>query len=153
MKAFNVKKILVPVDFSETSLKALDHAVYMAKASGAVITLIHNTGSMMVNTSPGEYYASSIDRLPDYENEMFERAKTHLQNLAEKIEKKNGIKITAITTSGWVKEEVLATGKKIKADIIVMGTHGTKGFRELIIGSNTFRVINEAKCPVLSIQK
>ncbi len=148
---FEIKKILVPVDFSDISLNALDHAVNLAKLNKASITLIHNTEAMMTNIYPGDYYAPAINNLASYEKEVFDKAKEHLKKLAEKIEKKNKIKTTAVNTSGWIREEILNTAEKIKADIIIMGTHGTKGFREFIIGSNTFRAINEAKIPVLSI--
>jgi nucleotide-binding universal stress UspA family protein len=149
---FNLKKILVPVDFSDTSLQALEYAIDIAKRSKATITLIHNTESMVANVSTGDYFASSINNLIAFEKEANEKAKEHLKKFAEKIEKKNKIKTTAVITSGWVREEVLRTAEKTEADIIIMGTHGVKGFREFIVGSNTFRVINEAVCPVLSVQ-
>jgi nucleotide-binding universal stress UspA family protein len=153
MKSFNftIKKILVPIDFSENSMKALDNAIYMAKLSKAGITLIHNTEVVMADPNPGGYFAPSLNNYAAFEKDMFENAKNHLKKLAEKIEKKNKIKVTSITTSGWIREQILNTAEKIKADIIVMGTHGTKGLREFIMGSNAFRIVNEAKCPVLSI--
>src|SRR5207249_2642011 len=55
--------------------------------------------------------------------------------------------------SGKVHSEIVKAADEIKADIIVMGTHGVSGFREFIMGSNTFRVVHDAHCPVLSIQK
>jgi len=147
-----IKKILVPIDFSDTSLKALDYAADMVKRSGASITLIHNTASMIVNISPGEYYAPQVYNLAGHEKEVREKAKKHLEKIAKKLEREFGIKITAATTSGWVREQILQTADKIKADLIIMGTHGVKGFREFLVGSNTFRVVNESKCPVLSVQ-
>lgn len=151
--SFEIKNILVPIDFSATSLAALDYAVYMAKLNKATVTLVHTVESLYGNTLPENYYVTAVNNAAVYEKELYEKAKQHLEALAAKTEKKGKIKVVAVAGKGWVKEHILETERKIKADIIVMGTHGVKGFREFIIGSNTFRVINEAKCPVLSVQK
>lgn len=151
--SFEVKNILVPVDFSATSLVALDYAVYMAKLNKATVTLVHTVESLYGNTLPENYYVNAVNNAAVYEKELFQKAKEHLETLATKTEKKSKVKIAAVVGTGWVKEHIIETAKKIKADIIVMGTHGVRGFREFIIGSNTFRVINEAQCPVLSVQK
>ncbi|MCC6691748.1 MAG: universal stress protein, partial [Bacteroidia bacterium] len=149
---FDIKKILVPVDFSDTSLKALDQAINLASLTKAELTMIHIVESLVTNISDGMYYGTSINTLAAYEDELFVRAKNHLQKFNDKIAKKHKIKTSAITTSGWVKEQILKSAKKTKADLIIMGTHGVKGFRSLIMGSNTFRIVNEAECPVLSVQ-
>lgn len=153
METFNIKKILVPVDFSETSLKALDHAVYIAKLNTADITLINVVESTYSYAPSTDYTALAFSNLDKYEKEVERQAKEHILKLAQKIKKKEGVNIMGIVSSGWVKEEILSAADEIRADIIIMGTHGVKGFREFITGSNTFRVVNEAKCPVLSIQK
>jgi nucleotide-binding universal stress UspA family protein len=153
MEMFNIKKILVPIDFSETSLTALDHAVYIAKLNTADITLINVVESTYSYAPSTDYTALSFTNLESYEKSVVKQSKEHLIKLAQKIKKKEGVNIISIVTTGWVKEEILDTAESTKADIIIMGTHGVKGFREFITGSNTFRVVNEAKCPVLSVRK
>lgn len=153
MKTFNIKKILVPVDFSETSMEALNHAVYLAKLTKASVTMINVTETMQPFVTPVDYPVSLSYNLETYEKTTVAQSKKHLAKLIEKIKKKDKIEINSATSVGWVKEEIIEASKRIKADIIVMGTHGVKGFREYIVGSNTFRVINEAECPVLSVQK
>jgi nucleotide-binding universal stress UspA family protein len=153
MEIFNIKKILVPVDFSETSLKALDHAVYIAKKSKADVTVLNVVESTYSYAPSTEYTALTFTNLENYEKSVVKQSKDHLLKLTQQIKKKEKINILGIVSSGWVKEEILDTAESIKADLIVMGTHGVKGFREFITGSNTFRVVNEAKCPVLSLRK
>lgn len=153
METFNIKKILVPIDFSETSLKALDHAVYIAKKNSADITLINVVESTYSYAPSTDYTALTYTNLESYEKSVIKQSKEHLLSLTQKIKKKEGVNIIGIVTSGWVKEEILDTAESMKADIIVMGTHGVKGFKEFITGSNTFRIVNEAKCPVLSVRK
>jgi nucleotide-binding universal stress UspA family protein len=150
---FNIKTILVPLDFSDTSLKALDHAITMAKVCKAELVLMHVTEFMGINNAGGDYYVTSIYNQLDYEKEVLSEATKHLQKLTDKTALNNNIKTTAITVTGWVKKQILDTAEKINADIIIMGTHGTKGFREFVAGSNTYRIANEAKCPVLSVRQ
>ncbi|MCW3072870.1 MAG: universal stress protein UspE [Bacteroidetes bacterium] len=153
METFNIKKILVPIDFSETSLTALDHAVYIAKLNTADITLINVMESTYSYAPSTDYTALTFTNLESYEKSVLKQSKEHLLKLAQQIKKKEGVNIIGIVTTGWVKEEILDAAESTKADIIIMGTHGVKGFREFITGSNTFRVVNEAKCPVLSVRK
>lgn len=153
METFNIKRILVPVDFSETSLKALAQAAYVAKLNKADITLINIVESTYSYTPAVDYAAMVYANFANYEKSIVKHAKEQLLKIAQKIKKKDGLNINTIVTTGWVKEEIISTAKSIRADIIIMGTHGVKGFREFITGSNTFRVVNEAHCPVLSFRK
>jgi nucleotide-binding universal stress UspA family protein len=153
MEIFNIKRILVPIDFSETSLKALDQAVYIAKQTKADITLINVVETTYSYAPSTDYTALTFTNLENYEKSVIKQSKEHLLKITQKIKKKDGVNILGIVTNGWVKEEILDTAESTKTDLIVMGTHGVKGFREFITGSNTFRIVNEAKCPVLSIHK
>ncbi len=153
MKSFDIKNILVPLDFSETSMEALKHAVFVAKLNGASITLLKVVEGMQPFIIPVDYPVSFSYNLTLHERTMVKESKKHFAKLVDSIKKKDKVSITSITSKGWVKAEIVEASKRIKADMIIMGTHGVKGFREFIIGSNTFRVINETQCPVLSIQK
>lgn len=153
METFNIKRILVPIDFSETSLKALEHAVYVAKLNKADLTLINVVESTYSYTPAVDYATMAYTNFAKYEKSIVKHAKEHLLKLSQRIKKKDNVNVSSIVTTGWVKEEIIGTAKSIRADIIIMGTHGVKGFREFITGSNTFRVVNEAHCPVLSFRK
>ncbi|MGZ4157789.1 MAG: universal stress protein, partial [Bacteroidia bacterium] len=150
---FDIKRILVPVDFSETSMEALNHAIYLAKITKASITMINVTETVQPVVVPVDYPIAYSYNIETFEKAAITHSKQHLKKLTDKIKKKDNISISFVATIGWVKDEIIETAKRIKADIIIMGTHGVKGFREFIMGSNTFRVVNESQCPVLSIQK
>ncbi|MGZ4117599.1 MAG: universal stress protein, partial [Bacteroidia bacterium] len=153
MITFDIKRILVPVDFSETSMEALNHAIYLAKITKASITMINVTETVQPVVVPVDYPIAYSYNIETFEKAAITHSKQHLKKLTDKIKKKDNISISFVATIGWVKDEIIETAKRIKADIIIMGTHGVKGFREFIMGSNTFRVVNESQCPVLSIQK
>jgi nucleotide-binding universal stress UspA family protein len=100
-----------------------------------------------------DYTVLAFSNLANYEKSVIKQSKEHLLKISQTIRKKEGVNVNSIVTTGWVKEEIINTAESMRADIIIMGTHGVKGFREFITGSNTFRIVNEAKCPVLSIRK
>jgi nucleotide-binding universal stress UspA family protein len=150
MKPFEIKKILVPIDFSLTSMKALEHAIFMAKKTKGEITLMHVTDSMM---SGSETFYAAIPRTAEFEAEIRKECEAHLMKLADKIRKEQSVTINVLAVSGNPRQEIIKAAEKTSADIIVMGTHGTSGVSEFVMGSNTVRVISEAKCPVLSVQQ
>ena len=154
MSYFKVKNILIPLDFSKTSLKALDHAVYLSKLTSAQITLMHAVESIPLEMEPGYFDAvSSVKVFDNFDKEIKSQSDLHLLHIAERIRKKGAFKVNTKTVLGRTHKAILNTAKEMSADLIVMGTHGVSGIRELFIGSNTFGVIKDAACPVLSIQK
>lgn len=150
MAQFKIKKILVPIDFSFTSLKALDHATTMAKIIDAEITLLHVVENQYVNTDP---LFVSMTGIASFEDKLNKISMQSLGKLGEKIKKKGVKNIKLMTVNGRTHKEILSASKKIKADMIVMGTHGVSGVREFVIGSNTFRIVNDSGIPVLSVQR
>jgi nucleotide-binding universal stress UspA family protein len=163
MISTNFKNIIVPVDFSETSLGAVDHAAFLARKNGATITFINvmepvskpgvKPGFSMYNIGEVE---EKLDNLAKKQAEMLDRKeifiKEGLINLERKM-KREGIAVgKSIIEKGKVYKKVCAMATKLKADIIIMGTHGASGFREFMVGSNTYKVVSESKCPVLSIK-
>jgi len=149
---FQIKKILIPLDFSKTSLKALVHAVFMAKLYRAEITLFHASEGLMVNTEPGYFVPPQFQQ--DYEEHMMDQSEKHLQAIVERVKKKGVENVKCLSLMGGrTPKEILDTAKKLKSDLIIMGTHGVSGVKEFFLGSNTFRVIRDARCPVLSVQR
>jgi nucleotide-binding universal stress UspA family protein len=149
---FEIKKILFPFDFSETAMKALDHAVHLANLTNAEIILIHVLEGVMGASEP-TYIEAPLSSHVLYENNVIDKCNVDLAQLSEKIHKKGEIKITTITRAGSAHNKIVKIAGLIEADLIVMGTHGVSGFREFIIGSNASRVVSEALCPVLTIQE
>ncbi len=152
MSVFEIKKILVPVDFSGTGEKVLDQVVMMSKITKSSITLLTVLDGPLSKTGP-DLLGLSINNRVKYENAIMDWVKEHMEAFKKKLIAGGANKVDCIIEKGSPYKKILATAGKIKADIIVMGTHGVSGVREFVVGSNTFRVVSEAPCPVLSIQK
>jgi nucleotide-binding universal stress UspA family protein len=149
MKKFIIKKILIPVDFSETANTALSHGVFMAKLHKAEVILLH-THETIIYTSAIDY--SAISANVEYEALIEKSIKERLSDLVEKIHAESSVDVSARMEIGRIYRSIIDVAKEVDADIIVMGTHGVSGVQEFLIGSNTFRVVTESPCPVLSLQ-
>lgn len=141
-----MKKILVPTDFSEQAYIALRAAAGIARKSSAEIILLH------IIDLPQE----TMDMIkPGYDlpEIMFfkERAEAKLTqtSLSEEL---NGLNVSQILKLGRTFNEVTDVAKANNIDLIVMGSHGASGFKELFIGSNTEKVIRTSEIPVLAIK-
>lgn len=149
MRNILIKKILVPTDFSDTASNTLQHAVNMAKYHDATIILHH-----VLSTFSSRVNLPEIIEIETIHNSRLSGAVgSKLENLAADLGKTHGMHVETIVSAGRVREEVVRVSREINADMIIMGTHGVSGFKEFFIGSNAFRVVMEADCPVLSIQK
>ncbi|MGB3183448.1 MAG: universal stress protein [Cyclobacteriaceae bacterium] len=145
-----MKRILVPIDFSEASLNSLEYAVKVGSRQKSVITLLH------VFT---EYEFNRILYQADDINERFDKAKARIE---EKL-KVLANEIMASTRSAGVAgvESVVKTGELIggiahyvkeeKQNLVIMGTTGVSDMVEQYVGSNTERVIEEVECPVICV--
>lgn len=141
---FKVDRIVVPTDFSESAYVAIDHAVDLAKKFEAEITLIHvlETGAYQGIFSPSK----------KTEYSELEETQTKLQEDAHKLETDTGISVSQEVVRGRIHEEIVRLGEEHKADLIVMGTHGSSGWEEFFVGSNAFKVVTQSSVPILTIQ-
>jgi nucleotide-binding universal stress UspA family protein len=147
MNPLDIKRILIPTDFSETANLALDHAVNLARLVDAQITLIH-----VVSTFAFRVNLPELDFDEAQNNKLSGAVGSKLSVIADEISQKHGIKVNTLVTSGRVRDEVVRIADEIDADIIIIGTHGVSGLKEFFMGSNAFRIVSEAACPVLSVQ-
>lgn len=145
---YSVKKILVPIDFSDNAMVALDYAAGIAKLSEAHIILVHVIESLPVNNTPFIFTNPEID---GYQTKIIEMCAAQLKEIAGNYGSKYGVTIDHVNIIGRTHKDIKEFSEKIKADLIVMGTHGVSGIREFIVGSNTFRVVTDSTCPVLSV--
>ncbi|MBC5992663.1 universal stress protein [Pontibacter cellulosilyticus] len=147
-----MKKILCPTDFSKTASKAVEYATHIAQRAGAHLTLIHVVHLPIVDTSETALVASELL------GEQMHDASEKLNALVRQIEGMHGANRDGNFTCDFVLKEALLTDvtehltKHEGYDLIVMGTTGCDStMEELLIGSNTEAVIEEVKCPVLSV--
>lgn len=140
----DVRKILVPVDFSENSQKILLEAQLLAKKMGARIAVI------FVVQSIEDYSGFFVPHMPlaQFEDELIDGAKQKMKSFV--TENVTGDADSAVL-AGDVVEEILAYAANNKFDLIVMGTHGYKGLEKILFGSVAEQVVKNASCPVLTI--
>lgn len=139
-----MKKILAPIDFSDNSKNALDYAIELAKKLKARLILMHSFHPSMAE-SMSDAYKLIRDK------DMKEKEDT-LKMWKAAVKKSNkSLNCQTIFTGGNPAEEIIQAARKNKIDLVVMGTKGASGLREVFIGSNTAKVIGEVACPVFSI--
>lgn len=140
-----MKKIIIPVDFSEHSEFALETAALLAKKFDSELLILH-----MLELSTMMYSSSVNDQ---YEEVAFylKLAEQKFDNFLDKPYLED-IKITPIVKHFKVFSEVNEIAKQHQADLVVMGSHGSSGFKEFVIGSNAEKVIRNAEIPVLVVK-
>ncbi|MDZ4757169.1 MAG: universal stress protein [Bacteroidota bacterium] len=149
MKKGDIKRILVPVDFSETSEISLVEAMTLAKRLSAEVFILH------VIESSGYYYSIFPEKsvaLPSF-NEVKKAVNQKMEILQGKLAKKYGVTIHPFIVNGHIDTEIIALAKKKKIDMIFMGTHGASGYKEVFIGSNAQHVVTLSNVPVITIQQ
>jgi len=138
-----VHRILVPVDFSDCSRDALQYATLMAKQFEAKVVLVHVIESQGLS---GGFSLSVEER----ENAIEAVGSKLLADAAEPLEG-DGISVAREVRRGVPYQEILKGAEEHGADLIVMGTNGRTGLERLVVGSVAERVVQMAKCPVLTV--
>ena len=152
MKIFDIKKILIPTDFSESAGNALRLAIQIAKINRAEIILLHIVTPFDI-TNKMQKISVKSDQQPLY-NKAVKTMENELKRIAKEITEKELIKVEYIINVELIIDEAICdVAEKEKADLIVMGTHDTKDARAFFAGKNTYLVIQYAECPVLTIPK
>ena len=140
-----MKKIIVPLDFSKYSEYALRTAAKLAKKNNAEILALHmlELSEVLLTKSDTEQQQKAIFFLKMVEKKF--------ETFLEKDYLK-GLKVTPIVKHFKVFSEVNDVAEENDADLIIMGSHGTSGFKEFFVGSNTERVVRNADIPVLVVK-
>lgn len=143
-----LREILCPVDFSESSRHALAHAVVLAKWYESRLTVLHvmmpplfAAPPVLMVGFPGASEAAETDPA------VCERT---LHAWLEPA-KAAGLATVALVDRGRVHARILDAAASRRADLVVMGSHGLGGFEQFVIGSITARVLRKASCPVLTV--
>ena len=140
------KKILFPVDLSETSPKIVPFVTSMAEKFDSKVHILFVARAFQYFTSIYVPHPS-IDM---FENEIFEGAKKSLREFAEKYFKDTD-RIKTAVVKGDAAEEILNYIKKEGIDLLIMGTHGRKGLDKVIFGSVAEQVSKTAPVPVMLV--
>ncbi|TAH02082.1 MAG: universal stress protein [Sphingobacteriales bacterium] len=151
MKAnIQFNKILIAVDASTYSLKAAEYGITLAKNLNAQVALIHvDEYQTVANISVDPIMGDQMLLLPDLEEIKKESAQKLLKQIIADFA--DGLNVIQILKTGDIKKEILETAKTWDAKIIVMGTHGRKGFDHFLLGSMAESITRNAHCPVFIV--
>jgi nucleotide-binding universal stress UspA family protein len=144
-----IKLILCPIDFSEFSVRAYHHAVSLAKHYQAKLVVQHVAELWR---HPSASFAASAGLYEEFEQALRESGGKQLREFA-KNHTHDEIQPELVVQEGVAADSILSFAQAQKADLIIMGTHGRRGFDRLMLGSVTDRVMRKAPCPVLAICK
>jgi nucleotide-binding universal stress UspA family protein len=139
------KTILVPTDFSKNASNALHYAIALAKKENSKLILLH---AFRISYPTSEI---SIPVVIEEVSEIQKESEEKLMKLCNEISKKKKIKCEFICKEGLAMDVVLETSKKKRPSFIVMGTKGASGIKEIILGSNTAKIIEKSNCPVIAV--
>jgi nucleotide-binding universal stress UspA family protein len=142
-----MKKILVPTDFSEHAHHALKVASQIAKKNGGEIILLH----MLELPHQGSDAVGSGHALPEimlFKNSAIKK----LEDLMDD-ECLDGLQVSEVIQFELAFDGIMKVSEKNGVDLIVMGSHGASGFKEMFIGSNAEKVVRNSEVPVLIIKK
>ena len=144
------KRILVPLDGSATATAGLREALRMAKGQGATLQLLHVVDQhsvVMMGMEGALYMDEALKSLTAAGRSVLRKA----QAIADKAGvKANGVLVE--TTSGPAADAIVGQAKKGRVDLIVLGTHGRRGVRRLVMGSDAEQVVRTSPVPVLLVR-
>ena len=146
LPAFKLKKILVPVDFSQCSQKALQYAIPFARQFDATLTLFNVVPGYLPVPEMGIVDVSLM------ETQMQQAAERELAALKQR-HLEAGIPTESIVRIGNPYHEIVVAAKEMNMDLIILSTHGRTGLKYVFMGSTAEHVVRYAPCPVLVVRE
>jgi universal stress protein A len=142
-KPLLLRRILVPIDFSKNSRRALRYAIPLAAQFGARIALLHIVEPVV--------YPTEMAIVVTNEKITVNASRRHLAELGEKFVPKK-LRGKIIVRGGQPYFEIAEVAREMKADLIVLTTHGYTGIKRVLLGGTAERIVRHAKCPVLTVR-
>jgi len=148
MQAAGWKRILCPVDFSETAGLGLRYAGAFARCSESSLTVLYAD-----RFEPPPYFTKSqIDQLIRQCRDCKAHAERHLHEFVDANLGSSSLEMETRVVDGYPAENINRTSRELNADLIVMGTHGRSGLNRWTLGSVTERVLRETRIPLLTVR-
>jgi len=138
-------KILVPVDGSDNSIRALDHALILAKNMGSAVTTMH-----VIETPPTIYIESQ--KLLNEIMAKYRMESAKILDRCKQVAEDKGVKIETVIAEGDAALNITGYGNNEGFDMIVIGSRGLGRFKEMVLGSVSNKVLHHAKCAVLIVK-
>ncbi len=142
-----IKKILIPTDFSEYSQFALKYAMALAETFKAKLYVMHACEHTISGAGTEAYHFS----VPEFVAEVERNEKEALDGIVTELRSK-GIDAEAIFVVGRAYFEIVDKAKALDMDLIALATHGRKGLSHFVFGSTAEKVVRLAPCPVLTVK-
>ncbi|MCS7230363.1 MAG: universal stress protein [Candidatus Kryptonium sp.] len=141
-----IKKILVPIDFSEHSLQALEYAKLFAEKFNSELILLNVIEPVVFipDLTMGQI------NIPSIENELMQKSEEKINQLVNDLKNKYNVRGTVKLGKPYV--EIIELSKEEKVDLIIIGSHGHTSVEHLLFGSTAEKVIKKSTCPVLVIR-
>lgn len=146
MIKLQTERILIPVDFTATAMKAVKHGAFLAKRNKGELYLLHVLKKKEIENFA--FPAQELREMVRAKNEAIEK----LAALAKQISAEYSIKVTPLISRGKCTKEIARTAEKHNIGLIVMGTRGSDSTSTLFFGSNSNRVISRANIPVMTVR-
>lgn len=152
------QKVLVPLDGSEHSLKALDVAIQIAKRFGGKITLVHvYSVTALGGVMPEPSMATAgvpVMAAPDVSRlvEVARKVASRILNDGEQRVKTANVEVDKLLEEGHTVQEIIRVAKEGNFELIVMGARGISRIREMLLGSVSDGVMHHVACPVLVVK-
>lgn len=141
-----LSKILIPVDGSENSFRALEQAIFLAtKIQEAKITALY-----VIEDPPSLYIYSP--KIMEKVRADYESTYTKILERSKEMADKSGINIHTVLVEGDPASKIIGYSEMEKIDIIIIGSRGMGKFKELILGSVSNKVLHHAKCSVMLVR-
>ena len=144
----NLTRILVPVDFSPLSKKALHYATRMACEFGAEVNILH-----VVEPEVPPAFDGFMIAPPAISTGASSNCTGQLKGLANLVRKGGVERVNSTVRTGLAAFEIVEAAKDLDVDLIVIATHGYTGWKHFTIGSTAERVVRAAPCPVLVVRE
>jgi nucleotide-binding universal stress UspA family protein len=144
-----LKSILCPIDFSEFSIRAYQYALSVAEHYDANVVALH---VVELWKYPFSDYAACEADYAKFSRALSEGGEVRLREFVKK-HTHNAAQPQLVVNVGYPPDSILWLAEAQNIDLIVMGSHGRRGFDRLVLGSTTNRVMRKASCPVLAISK
>jgi nucleotide-binding universal stress UspA family protein len=142
-----IRRILCPVDFSDSSRRAVDQAMAIARWYGASVTALHVFPMPPVAAAPtGPIILEPVLLTAEMRQQLLASVRQMLAT-----ETAPGVATDAVLGEGAPAAGILDQARRMNADLIVIGTHGRSGFDRILLGSVTERVLRKATCPVVTV--
>jgi len=141
-----IRKILVPIDFSDSASNIIEWAAYLARESKSKLVLFH------AYHLPVEFQQLEGAYLPpDFWANVKSEAEASLARHETEL-RESGHSVESVVREGYAATAIVDEANELGADLIVIGTHGLSGLKHMLLGSVAERVVQKAPCPVLTVK-